>query len=76
MIDKVAKRKDIAQKFLVTQEYTILQEREKIWTILGRPALKQGMFFENMKKSKFCGHNILIERVFVTMLSSNARISF
>jgi hypothetical protein len=76
MIDKVAKRKDIAQKFVVIQKYTIFQEREKTWTSLGRPAIVHGMFFENMKRSKFCGHNMLIERVFVTMLSSNTRISF
>jgi hypothetical protein len=65
------------QKFVVTQQYTFLQEREKTWTILFRPRVKHVMFLRKYWDKQFvCGHNILIKSIFVTVLSSNAGISF
>jgi hypothetical protein len=64
-----------AEKFIVTHRHTVLQETELTWQIINRSHLSVFCFYENIKRSSFCGHNILIEGVFVTHLSSNVGIS-
>jgi hypothetical protein len=64
-------------QFVVTHWYKILQETEKMWHILNRPAFKHIMFVHKYREKQFfCGNKILTEGVFVTQLSSNAGISF
>jgi hypothetical protein len=77
MNDKVTERKDIThEREICCNPATQFYRREKK---LGRswvnPQLSMLCFYENIETSNFCGHNILTERVFVTVLSSNAGIS-
>jgi hypothetical protein len=63
------------KQFVLTHRHTILEETENTWQILNRPIRKRVMFLRKYKdKKSLCGHNILTEGVFVTQLSSNARI--
>jgi len=64
------------QQSVVTQGYSHLQGREKSWPAFNIPTLKHVIFFyENIRPSKFCGHNNLTETVFVTHLSTYVGIS-
>jgi hypothetical protein len=63
------------QQFVVTYQYTVLQETEKTWQIFNIPTYKHIMFLQKYKEKQFlCGHKILTG-VFVTQLSSNVGIS-
>jgi len=55
MSDKVAERKVsfMKQKFVETQQYTILQKREKTWTILLRRVTKHVMFLRKYWDKQF-----------------------
>jgi hypothetical protein len=64
-----------AEHFIVTNRHTFLQETELTWQIINRPHLSVLCVYENIKRSSICGHNILIEGVFVTQMSSNVGIS-
>jgi len=46
------------QQFVVTHQYTILKETEKTRQILNRPTFRH-IFYKDIKRSNFCGHNIL-----------------
>ena len=65
------------QQFVVIYQYTILQDTEKTSPTLKTPTLNHVKFFQKKYKNKqfFFGYNILTESVFVTQMSSNARIS-
>jgi len=47
------------QQFVETHQYTILKETEKTRQILNRPTFRHIIFYEDIKWSIFCGHNIL-----------------
>jgi len=63
------------QQFVVTHGYTHLQGVKN----LDRPSVDQHLgilcYYENIRTSKYCGHNILTETVFVTQLSTYEGIS-
>jgi hypothetical protein len=65
------------QQLVVIYQYTILQDTEKTSLTLKRPTFKHLKFLKKIKNKQFffLGHNILTESVFVTQMSSNARIS-
>jgi hypothetical protein len=66
-------------QFVVTYRYIILHEigKKKTCQIINRPILKACyVLYENIRKTNFFyEYNILKEGVFVTQMSSNARIS-
>ena len=65
------------QRFVVTHQYTVLQETERTWVILYRPNLTHIMFLWKYKNQQFfCGHNILTEGLFVTELSRCRNLSW
>jgi len=60
------------QEFVATHGYTILQEVDKTWQILHRPAFTRvTLLLKRREKQLFCGINILLEGVSVTQLASN-----
>jgi hypothetical protein len=65
------------QQFVLTHQYTILQETEKPWQILYSPTYKHVMFlWKYTEKQLFCGYSILRKDVFLTQVSSNVGILF
>ena len=64
------------EQYVITLQYTVLQEIEEIWPILNRQTIKHVIFLRKYKdKRLLCGHNIATEDVSVTQLSRNTEFS-